>query len=285
MDLASEIERNVTAALAEDIGACDWTALLTPSGRQAGARVVCRAPAVLCGEPWFAGCLRRLDPAIRITWHFGEGARVAAGSTVCALRGEARALLTGERTALNFLQTLSAVATATRAYVDAVAGTRAAIVDTRKTLPGLRLAQKYAVRIGGGVNHRLGLYDAILIKENHIAAAGGVTPALAAAARIAPAGVWTQVEVETLDQLKEALAAGADMILLDNMDLAIMREAVAITAGRARLEASGGVRLDTVRAVAETGVDRISIGALTKDIAAADFSLRFESPRSLNREP
>lgn len=276
MDLASEIERNVTAALAEDIGACDWTALLTPSGRTADARVVCRAPAVLCGEPWFEGCLRRLDPAVNIVWHLGEGARVDAGSTVCALRGDARALLTGERAALNFLQTLSAVATVTRGYVDAVAGTRAAIVDTRKTLPGLRLAQKYAVRTGGGVNHRLGLYDAVLIKENHIAAAGGVTPALAAAAKIAPTGVWTQVEVETLDQLKEALAAGATMILLDNMDLATTREAVRITAGRAQLEASGGVRLDTVRAVAETGVDRISIGALTKDIRAVDFSLRFE---------
>ena len=278
MDLASEIERNVTAALAEDVGACDWTALLTPSGRTAEARVVSRVPAVLCGEPWFEGSLRRLDTKLRITWHFAEGARVEAGSTVCDLWGDARALLTGERTALNFLQTLSAVATATRAYVDAVAGTGAAIVDTRKTLPGLRLAQKYAVRVGGGVNHRLGLYDAILIKENHIAAAGGVAAALAAAAKIAPAGVWTQVEVETLDQLKEALAAGAAMILLDNMDLATMREAVRINAGRVRLEASGGVKLDTVRAVAETGVDRISIGALTKDIEAVDFSLRFESP-------
>jgi nicotinate-nucleotide pyrophosphorylase (carboxylating) len=278
MDLASEIERNVTAALAEDIGTCDWSALLTPPGRAAQARVVCRAPAVLCGEPWFSSCLRRLDPAVSIVWHCEEGARVGAGSTICVLRGDARALLTGERTALNFLQTLSAVATATRAYVDAVAGTRAAIVDTRKTLPGLRLAQKYAVRVGGGVNHRLGLYDAILIKENHIAAAGGVTSALAAAARIAPAGVWMQVEVETLDQLKEALAAGASMILLDNMDLATMRDAVRISAGRASLEASGGVRLDTVRAVAETGVDRISIGALTKDIRAADFSLRFGNP-------
>ena len=278
MDLASEMERTITAALAEDVGACDWTALLTPSGRTAKARVVSRVPAVLCGEPWFEGCLRRLDTGLRIAWHFPEGARVEAGSAVCALRGDTRALLTGERTALNFLQTLSAVATATRAYVDAVAGTGAAIVDTRKTLPGLRLAQKYAVRVGGGVNHRLGLYDAILIKENHIAAAGGVAAALAAAARIAPGGVWTQVEVETLDQLKEALAAGAAMILLDNMDLTTMREAVRINAGRARLEASGGVRLDTVRAVAETGVDRISIGALTKDIEAVDFSLRFESP-------
>jgi nicotinate-nucleotide pyrophosphorylase (carboxylating) len=193
------------------------------------------------------------------------------------LHGQARALVTAERTALNFLQTLSAVATATRQYVDAVAGTRAAIVDTRKTLPGLRLAQKYAVRIGGGINHRLGLYDAILIKENHIAAAGGVTAVLAAAAKIAREGIWTQVEVETLEQLKEALAAGATMILLDNMDLESMREAVRIAAGRARLEASGGITLDTVGAVAETGVDRISIGALTKDIKAADFSLRFDT--------
>ena len=278
MDLASEIERNVTAALAEDIGECDWTALLTPSGRTAAARLVCRAPAVLCGEPWFTRCLRRLDPGVSLDWHFQEGARLDAASVVCTLRGGARAMLSAERAALNFLQTLSAVATSTRAYVDAVAGTRAVVVDTRKTLPGLRLAQKYAVRIGGGTNHRLGLYDALLIKENHIAAAGGVSAALAAAERIAPAGVWTQVEVETLDQLKEALAAGAGMILLDNMNLATLREAVRINAGRARLEASGGVRLDTVRAVAETGVDRISIGALTKDISATDFSLRFEDP-------
>jgi nicotinate-nucleotide pyrophosphorylase (carboxylating) len=185
--------------------------------------------------------------------------------------------VTGERTALNFLQMLSAVASETRRYVEAVAGTRAAIVDTRKTLPGLRLAQKYAVRTGGGVNHRMGLYDAILIKENHIAAAGGVTQALAAAAQIAPAGVWMQIEVETLTQLEEALAAGATMILLDNMDLATMRAAVRTTAGRATLEASGGVTLDTVRAIAETGVDRISIGALTKDIQATDLSLRFAS--------
>jgi nicotinate-nucleotide pyrophosphorylase (carboxylating) len=276
MDLASEIERNVTAALAEDVGTGDWSALLTPEGQAARAHVVCRVPAVLCGQPWFDATFRRLDEGISIQWLEAEGARVAAGSRVCALHGRARALVSGERTALNFLQTLSAVATMTRRYVDAVAGTRAAIVDTRKTLPGLRLAQKYAVRIGGGVNHRLGLYDAILIKENHIAAAGGVTAALSSAATIAPEGVWTQIEVETLEQLREALAAGAAMILLDNMDLATMREAVRLTGGRAKLEASGGITLESVRAVADTGVDRISIGALTKDIKAVDFSLRFD---------
>jgi nicotinate-nucleotide pyrophosphorylase (carboxylating) len=277
MDLASEIERNVAAALAEDIGTCDWSALLTPAGQVVSAHVVCRGSAVLCGQPWFGASFRSLDEGVTIQWTAAEGARVGAASRVCTLHGKARALVTAERTALNFLQTLSAVATATRQYVDAVAGTHAAIVDTRKTLPGLRLAQKYAVRIGGGINHRLGLYDAILIKENHITAAGGVTAALAAAAKIAREGTWTQIEVETLEHLKEALAAGATMILLDNMELAAMREAVRITAGRAKLEASGGVTLDTVRAVAETGVDRISIGALTKDIKAVDFSLRFET--------
>jgi nicotinate-nucleotide pyrophosphorylase (carboxylating) len=276
MDLASEIERNVGAALAEDVGTGDWSALLTPAGRTARANVVSRTPCVLCGQPWFDATFRSLDPAIGIEWLAAEGSLVDPASTVCRLRGDARALVTGERTALNFLQTLSAVATVTRRFVDAVAGTGAAIVDTRKTLPGLRLAQKYAVRTGGGVNHRLGLYDAILIKENHIAAAGGVTAALAAARSIGGAGVWTQIEVETLQQLEEALAAGATMILLDNMDPANMREAVRITAGRARLEASGGITLETVRSVAETGVDRISIGALTKDVDAIDFSMRFE---------
>jgi nicotinate-nucleotide pyrophosphorylase (carboxylating) len=212
-----------------------------------------------------------------------EGADIAPGTRVCELRGGARALLTAERTALNFLQTLSAVATATRRYVAAVAGTRAVIVDTRKTLPGLRLAQKYAVRAGGGVNHRIGLFDAMLIKENHILAAGGVTAALEQAARLAPPAVWIQIEVETLDQLQEALAAGAKMILLDNMNLERMREAVRITAGRAQLEASGGITLETVRPIAETGVDRISIGSLTKDIQAVDYSLRFERTAGARR--
>jgi nicotinate-nucleotide pyrophosphorylase (carboxylating) len=274
-DLASEVGRNVAAALAEDVGSCDWTAMLTAADQQSRAGIVCRSPAVLCGRPWFEATFLELDPAANIEWKAEEGAMLDAGFQVCTVSGKARALLTGERTALNFLQTLSAVATATRTYVKAVAGTRAQIVDTRKTLPGLRIAEKYAVRTGGGVNHRMGLYDALLIKENHIAAAGGISAALAQAAKIMPPGVWLQIEVETLAQLSEALAGGAAMILLDNMDAATMREAVRINAGRAKLEASGGITLDTVRAVAETGVDRISIGSLTKDIKAADYSMRF----------
>lgn len=276
MNLASEIERSVSAALAEDIGTGDRTAQLVPADRRAHAIVICRALAVLCGRAWFEACFRRLDPEVKVAWHAAEGDRIAAATRVCEVQGSARALLTGERTALNFLQTLSAVATATREFVDAVAGTRAAIVDTRKTLPGLRLAQKYAVRTGGGINHRIGLFDAMLIKENHILAAGGVAAAIRQADKMAPPEVWMQIEVETLDQLREALAAGATMILLDNMSLDEMREAVRITAGRAQLEASGGVTLETVRAIAETGVDRISIGSLTKDIRAADFSMRLE---------
>lgn len=275
MDLASEIERNVAAALAEDMGAGDLTALLTPPESRARAWVVCREAAVVCGQPWFEACFRKLDPALRLDWLVAEGARVEAGARLCEIEGRARALLSGERTALNFLQTLSAVATMTRRFVEAVAGTRAAIVDTRKTLPGLRLAQKYAVRTGGGTNHRLGLYDAMLIKENHIAAAGGIAAAMQRALAIAR-GAWIQIEVESLQQLAEALAAGATMILLDNMDPSQMREAVKITAGHAQLEASGGITLANVRAIAETGVDRISIGALTKDIRAIDLSMRFE---------
>ena len=276
MDLDAEIERNVAAALAEDIGAGDWTAMLTPEGVTAEASVICRSRAVLCGQPWFERCMRRLDPDVAVTWRAREGDSVDPGTRVCDLKGDTRALLTGERTALNFLQTLSAVATTTRRYVEAVTGTRAAIVDTRKTLPGLRLAQKYAVRTGGGVNHRLGLYDGVLIKENHIAAAGSVTLAIEAARRVAPKGVWIQAEVETVAQLEEAIAAGAKMILLDNMTPDQMRKAVKLTAGRAQLEASGGITLENVRAIAETGVDRISIGALTKDIKAADLSMRFK---------
>ena len=275
-ELTSAIERNVTAALAEDIGGGDWTAqLIAPAA--ASARVISRDDAVICGAAWFDACFRRLDPAVDIRWAVGEGDAVRAGQELVTVRGGARALLTGERTALNFLQVLSAVATATRRFVDAVAGTKTRIVDTRKTLPGLRLAQKYAVRAGGGANHRIGLYDAILIKENHIAAAGGITQALREAARIAPPGVWTQIEVENFSQLHEALAGGAKMILLDNMDIAQMREAVEITAGCAELEASGGITLDNVRAIAETGVDRISIGSLTKDIKAVDLSIRFDA--------
>ena len=275
MELDSEIDRNVAAALREDIGAGDWTAMLTPEGRRARASVICRTAAVLCGQAWFALVFRKLDPEVTLEWSVAEGERVAPGQMVCEIAGKARALLTGERCALNFLQTLSAVATATRRYVDIVAGTRAAIVDTRKTLPGLRLAQKYAVRIGGGLNHRIGLYDGVLIKENHVSAAGGVTQALEAARKVAPKGVWIQIEVETLEQLEEALRAGATMILLDNMTPDQMREAVARTAGRAQLEASGGITLENVRAIADTGVDRISIGSLTKDVKGVDLSMRF----------
>jgi len=277
MDLASEIERNVAAALAEDVGGGDLTAPLTPAGKTARAIVMCRQEAGICGQAWFEATLRSLDPATKVAWKVAEGTLVSAGSQVCLVSSNARALLTAERVALNFLQTLSGVATVTRRYVEAVDGTRARIVDTRKTLPGLRLAQKYAVRVGGGSNHRLGLYDAMLIKENHIAAAGGIRQAITQARKLPQAGAWIQVEVETLDQLTEALDAGATMILLDNMSPHRMREAVKIAGDRAELEASGGITLENVRAIAETGVHRISVGALTKDVKAADFSMRFES--------
>ena len=272
--LEAEIGRNVAAALAEDIGSGDLTALLTPAAHPARGIVVSREEAVLCGAAWFEACFRQLDAGTRIRWHAADGARIHAGQMLCEIEADTRALLSAERPALNFLQLLSGTATVTRKYVDAVAGTRARIVDTRKTLPGLRLAQKYAVRCGGGTNHRLGLYDGILIKENHIMAAGGVAPVLAQARALAPEGGFIQIEVETLEQLGEALSAGAQMILLDNMDLAQMRKAVARSAGRAELEASGGVDLSKVRAIAETGVDRISIGSLTKDVRAIDLSLR-----------
>jgi nicotinate-nucleotide pyrophosphorylase (carboxylating) len=276
MDLASVIERDVTAALAEDVGSGDASALLLSEQQSAQAVAVCRQDAVICGQAWFKACFHRLDAQSTVSWRVAEGARVAPGTRICEVRGQARALLTAERAALNFLQTLSAVATVTRRYVDAVAGTHAKIVDTRKTLPGLRYAQKYAVRTGGGANHRMGLYDAMLIKENHIAAAGGIRQALAAAKNHSAPGVWTQIEVENLEQLKEALAAGATMILLDNMSPDQMRVAVEFAGDRAKLEASGGITLDNVRAIAETGVHRISIGALTKDLKAVDFSMRFE---------
>ncbi len=275
MNLANEIERNVTAALAEDVGSGDLTAQLTPDRLDAQAHVVCRQPAVLCGTAWFDACVTKLDAKARIIWFASDGDRIAPGTRLCDISGSSRALLTAERSALNFLQLLSAVATTTRCYVDVVAGTRAAILDTRKTLPGLRVAQKHAVTVGGGMNHRMGLWDAILIKENHIAAAGGVIPALSAAAKLAYRAQWIQIEVETLEQLREAVGAGAKMVLLDNMSLEQMREAVQWTAGQALLEASGGITLDNVRAIAETGIDRISIGALTKDISAVDLSMRF----------
>ena len=270
--------RNVRDALAEDIGCCDWTGLLVPAGQRLRADVVLREQAVLCGREWFEDCIHALDRDARVAWEFDEGALVEPASIVCRIECEARALLAAERPALNFLQTLSAVATQTRRHVEAIAGASTnsrgtAILDTRKTLPGLRLAQKYAVRVGGGKNHRLGLYDGILIKENHIAAAGGVTAALKAALALG-AGVSIQIEVETIEQLHEALAAGAKSILLDNFTLARMREAVAATAARAELEVSGGVELAQVREIAATGVDRISIGRLTKDVKAVDYSMR-----------
>jgi nicotinate-nucleotide pyrophosphorylase (carboxylating) len=263
-------------ALAEDVGAGDLTASLVDAQRLATARVVAREAAVICGRPWVDATLREIDGGLRAHWRVQDGARCAANQVVLEIEGPARSLLTAERTCINFLQLLSGVATKTAAYVEAVRGTRAHIVDTRKTLPGLRMAQKYAVRVGGGTNHRIGLFDAVLIKENHIAAAGGVTQALQAVARVAAGAKFVEIEVETLAQLRDALAAGAKMVLLDNMDLPTLHEAVRINASRAVLEISGGVTLESVRALAETGVDRISIGSLTKDVKATDFSMRFE---------
>ena len=275
--IASAVETDVARALAEDVGSGDLTARLIPAQQTARARVITREPAVIAGQPWFDACFRALDPDCVIDWRVSEGDAVAAGDVLVEIRGNARALLSAERPALNFLQTLSAVATATRPYVEAVRGTHAAIMDTRKTLPGLRLAEKYAVRIGGGQNQRIGLFDGILIKENHIAAAGGIAPVLEAAFRLAEGTASVQIEVENLDELEQALAAGAPLILLDNFSLADMREAVRLTAGRAQLEASGNITLETVRAVAETGVDRISVGSLTKHIRAVDLSMRIDT--------
>jgi nicotinate-nucleotide pyrophosphorylase (carboxylating) len=275
--LKAAFESNLLAALLEDVGTGDLTGMLVPAEGRSTARVVVREDAVLCGAPWFEGVMLAVDGGISITWHYAEGDMMKADSAVCTLEGPSRALLTGERAALNFLQLLSGVATATRRYAQVVEGTGARVLDTRKTLPGLRLAQKYAVRVGGGANQRMALYDGILIKENHIAAAGGITAALVAAKRVAAdagAGVTIQVEVENLAELEEALAAGATSVLLDNFDLDMMRAAVKLNAGRALLEGSGGVNLDTVRGIAETGVDRISIGSLTKDVRATDYSLR-----------
>ena len=252
LQLAAEVQRNVLAALAEDIGGGDLTALLSPGDKRSQGTVVSREDAVLAGTAWFDSCFRRLDPLTEIRWNMRDGDTIGAGEVVCEIEANTRTLLTAERAALNFLQLLSATATATRLYVDAIAGTGARIVDTRKTLPGLRLAQKYAVTCGGGSNHRLGLHDGILIKENHIMAAGGITAALERARAIGRGDVFIQIEVESLEQLAEALDAGAKMILLDNMDLHQMRQAVGLTVGRAQLEASGGVSLETVRAIAET---------------------------------
>lgn len=275
-DLDELARADVHRALAEDVGDGDLTAALVDAQRLARARILAREAAVICGRPWVEAALRACDPSASWRWQVEEGQRCEADQVVLTIEGRAQALLTAERTALNFLQLLSAVATKTAVFVEAVRGTRAAIVDTRKTLPGLRRAQKYAVKAGGGVNHRIGLYDAVLIKENHIAAAGGVSAVLRRVQETAPQARFVEIEVETLGQLDEALACGATMILLDNMDIPTLQEAVRRNAGRAILEISGGVNLDTVRALAETGVDRISIGALTKDVKAIDFSMRME---------
>ncbi len=283
----AEVARlDVARALQEDIGSADLTAGLVDPALRACAFIIAREEAVICGAPWVQAAFEQIDPTAQVIWHVPEGHRCEADQVVLEVHGQARALLTAERTALNFLQLLSAVASKTSEYVRAVRevpGARASIVDTRKTVPGLRLAQKYAVRTGGGVNHRLGLYDAVLIKENHIAAAGGVTAVLQRAAEVAPTAKFVEIEVETLAQLEEALHAGATMVLLDNMGLAKLHEAVRINAGRATLEVSGGVNLSSVRAIAATGVDRISIGTLTKDVKAVDFSMRFGPEPIANR--
>ncbi|MDR2689446.1 MAG: carboxylating nicotinate-nucleotide diphosphorylase [Azoarcus sp.] len=272
--LRVEIQRNVAKALAEDIGNGDLTARLLPTAARSQAKVITREAAILCGCAWFNAVFAALSPIASVQWHAHDGDPVEPGQVLCDVLAPTQTLLTAERTALNFLQLLSATATLTRRYVEAVAGTQAKIVDTRKTLPGLRLAQKYAVNIGGGDNHRAGLYDGILIKENHIIAAGSIHAAMNAALALAPEDVFIEIEVENLEELDAALDAGARLILLDNMNPNDMREAVRITAGRATLEASGGINLANVREIAETGVDRISIGGLTKDVKAIDLSLR-----------
>lgn len=283
-ELIAYISASVRGALAEDVGSGDLTAALVPASQRAEATIITRDAAVICGQPWVKEVFRQLDPAVSVDWRIAEGESASPDQTLCVLSGPARPLLTGERTALNFLQTLSAVASATRACVDAVAGTGTRILDTRKTIPGLRLAEKYAVRIGGGTNHRIGLYDGILVKENHIVAAGGITAAVRRA-REQDSKVLLEVEVETLSQAAEAMAAGADRLLLDNFDLATMREAVALRdrqAPETTLEASGGIHFETLRPVADTGVDFISIGALTKNIRAVDLSMRFRFARESN---
>jgi nicotinate-nucleotide pyrophosphorylase (carboxylating) len=277
-ELPRDLARQVTAALAEDLGGGDVTAALVPGAQRVRGRVITREAAVLCGRAWADETFRQLDAAVRLDWHAADGERLAAQQVLFDITGPARPVLTGERTALNFLQLLSGTASAARAYVDAIAGTRCRIIDTRKTLPGLRTAQKYAVRCGGGDNHRMGLFDQVLIKENHIAAAGSLTAAIVAA-RAASPGVPVEVEVETAQELQEALAAAPDIILLDEFALSDMRAAVALRDARdarVRLEASGSVSLESVRAIAETGVDYISVGALTKHVRAIDLSMRLE---------
>ncbi|HWR78998.1 MAG TPA: carboxylating nicotinate-nucleotide diphosphorylase [Pseudomonas sp.] len=276
-ELTSEIQHNVRIALAEDIGSGDITAQLIPADRQASATVITREDAVMCGTAWVDEVFRQLDPATKVIWQVSDGDKVSANQSLFSLKGSARSLLSGERCALNFLQTLSAVATHCQSYADLVAGTPVKLLDTRKTIPGLRLAQKYAVTCGGCHNHRIGLYDAFLIKENHIAASGGIAQAIAAAHQIAP-GKPVEVEVECLDELHQALNAGADIIMLDELSLKDMRTAVTLSAGRAKLEASGGINQITLRSIAETGVDYISMGTLTKDVKAVDLSMRLNHP-------
>ena len=276
-DMEEAVRENVRRALAEDVGNGDLSASLVDPVRQATASIVCREEALICGQPWVNEVLRQVAPQAKASWLLSDGQRCTPGQVIVQIQGPARELLTAERSSLNFLQMLSAVATQTDRYVQAARGTRAAIVDTRKTLPGLRVAQKYAVRCGGGVNHRMGLYDAVLIKENHIAAAGGLSEAYRAACAMAAKADFIEVEVETLKQLEEALQLGVKMLLLDNMPSDTLHQAVALARGRAVLEISGGVTLDSVQALAQTGVDRISVGALTKDIKAIDFSMRFQS--------
>lgn len=275
------IEFQVRIALAEDVAGGDLTAALLPAEQRSRVELITREAAVLCGQAWFDTVFRLLDPRVSVRWQAQDGEPIAPGQRLCTLEGPTRAILTGERTAMNYLQTLSGTATRARRYADAVAGLPVRVLDTRKTLPGLRVQQKYAVLCGGCFNHRMGLYDAILIKENHILAAGSIGAALRAARECSPL-VAIEIEVESLAELAEALGAGADEVLLDNFNLADLRRAVEINAGRARLEASGGVNLQTLRAVADTGVDRISVGDLTKDVTAVDLSMRFlelQSPR------
>ncbi|MEN9422713.1 MAG: hypothetical protein RL122_96 [Pseudomonadota bacterium] len=276
MKLPNDIQATVARALAEDIGTGDVTAGLIPAEKQASATVITREDAVLCGVAWFDEVFRQLDPTVQIEWQYQDGERVAANALLCTLRGSARSILSGERAALNFLQTLSATATATRRYVDLVAHTSCRILDTRKTLPGLRTAQKYAVLCGGGTNHRIGLYDRVLIKENHIMAAGSITKAIQQARALHP-GILVEVETENLQELAEATAARADIIMLDEYSLADMREAVRATGGEIPLEASGGVSPETLVAIAETGVDFVSIGGITKHVRAVDLSMRFKA--------
>jgi nicotinate-nucleotide pyrophosphorylase (carboxylating) len=278
-DVPPDLEEQVARALVEDVGAGDLTAALVPRERVGRATVITREAAVICGQPWVNAVFRQIDPAVQVQWEVAEGASVTPDQLLLRLSGPARALLTGERTALNFLQTLSGTATTTRRYVELLSGLHCRILDTRKTIPGLRRAQKYAVRCGGGSNHRMGLYDGILVKENHIMAAGSIAAAVNAA-RAQGAKVPVEVEVETLDELRQALDAGADMALLDEFSLDDMRAAVAMNRshprGPMKLEASGSVSIETLRSIAETGVDFVSIGSLTKHVRAVDLSMRFD---------